>query len=164
MADINGFTAEGFEAVRDAFAANFELEPDLLGQMLGHDVCEVGAAVSVLRRDRLLLWLGLGMVTVGMADTAWGMFDLTAPSWMDTTWLAAPMCIAIGAWHEPVAQHGERTRGWRALIVPFAAMATATIVLAVGDRHHIGTAANAPVDKYRNSTCDGIDHGRQRVQ
>lgn len=99
------------------------------------------AAVSVLRRDRSLLWLGLGMVTVGMADTAWGMFDLTAPSWMDTTWLAAPMCIAIGAWHEPVAQHGERTRGWRALIVPFAAMATATIVLAVGDRHHIGTAA-----------------------
>ena len=60
MVEINGFTADGFEAVRDAFAANFDLQPDLLGQMLGHDVCEVGAAVSVWHRGEKVvdLWGG----------------------------------------------------------------------------------------------------------
>jgi CubicO group peptidase (beta-lactamase class C family) len=60
VVEINGVTAEGFEGVRDAFAANFELEPDMLGQMLGHDVCEVGAGVSVWHRGEKVvdLWGG----------------------------------------------------------------------------------------------------------
>lgn len=57
---VDGYTADGFEAVRDAFAANFDLKPDVLGQMLGHDVCEVGAAVSVWHRGEKVvdLWGG----------------------------------------------------------------------------------------------------------
>jgi CubicO group peptidase (beta-lactamase class C family) len=60
MVDVHGYVAPGFEDVRDAFAANFELEPDPLNQMLGMDVCEVGAAVSVFHRGQKVvdLWGG----------------------------------------------------------------------------------------------------------
>ncbi len=60
MTEINGYVDAGFEPVREAFAANFELEPDAIGQLLGQDVCEVGAAVSVWHRGRKVvdLWGG----------------------------------------------------------------------------------------------------------
>lgn len=60
MAEIHGHVEPGFEGVRDAFAANFEREPDPFNQMLGMDVGEVGAAVSVFHRGRKVvdLWGG----------------------------------------------------------------------------------------------------------
>jgi CubicO group peptidase (beta-lactamase class C family) len=60
MTEIDGYVEDGFEGVRDAFLANFDLQPDMLGQLLGHDVCEVGAAVSVWQRGRKVvdLWGG----------------------------------------------------------------------------------------------------------
>lgn len=60
MTEINGHVDPGFEAVREAFAANFEREPDPLNAMLGMDVCEVGAGVSVFHRGRKVvdLWGG----------------------------------------------------------------------------------------------------------
>jgi CubicO group peptidase (beta-lactamase class C family) len=58
--EIHGHVEPGFEAVRDAFAANFEREPDPLNAMLGADVCEVGAAVAVWQGGRAVvdLWAG----------------------------------------------------------------------------------------------------------
>ena len=60
MTAINGYTAPGFEGVRDAFAANFEREPDAMNAMLGMDVCEVGAGVSVFHQGEKVvdLWGG----------------------------------------------------------------------------------------------------------
>ena len=43
--------------VRDAFAANFEREPDPLNAMLGMDVCEVGAGVSVFHHGEKVVIL-----------------------------------------------------------------------------------------------------------
>jgi len=61
MVDVHGFVEPGFEKVREAFAANFDLEPDPLNQMLGMDVCEVGAAVSVFHHGRKVVDLWGGM-------------------------------------------------------------------------------------------------------
>jgi len=60
MTAINGYTAPGFEGVRDAFAANFEREPDAMNALLGMDVCEVGAGVSVFHKGEKVvdLWGG----------------------------------------------------------------------------------------------------------
>ena len=60
MTEVHGFVAPGFEEVRESFATNFELEPDPLNQLLGMDVCEVGAAVSVFHRGQKVvdLWGG----------------------------------------------------------------------------------------------------------
>jgi CubicO group peptidase (beta-lactamase class C family) len=60
MTDIHGDVSPGFEPVADAFAANFELEPDAFNAMLGLDRCEVGAAVSIWHRgDKVVdLWAG----------------------------------------------------------------------------------------------------------
>jgi hypothetical protein len=60
MTEITGFVEPGFEPVRDAFAANFEREPDAFNAMIGIDVCEVGAGVSVFHRGRPVveLWGG----------------------------------------------------------------------------------------------------------
>ena len=61
MVDVHGYVAPGFEGVRDAFATNFELEPGPLNQMLGMDVCEVGASASVFHRGEKVvdLWGGV---------------------------------------------------------------------------------------------------------
>lgn len=60
MTEVHGTVEPGFERVADAFAANFELEPDPFNAMLGVDRCEVGAAVSVWREGRKVvdLWGG----------------------------------------------------------------------------------------------------------
>jgi CubicO group peptidase (beta-lactamase class C family) len=60
MTEITGFVEPGFEPVRDAFIANFEREPDPFNAMLGIDVCEVGAGISVFHRGRPVveLWGG----------------------------------------------------------------------------------------------------------
>lgn len=60
MTEVHGYVEPGFEEVRESFATNFELEPDPLNQLLGMDVCEVGAAVSVFYRGRKVvdLWGG----------------------------------------------------------------------------------------------------------
>ncbi len=60
MTEIHGFVKPGFEDVQVAFETNFELEPDPLNQMLGMDVCEVGAAVTVFHRGEKVvdLWGG----------------------------------------------------------------------------------------------------------
>lgn len=60
MSDVDGFVAPGFEAVRDAFVANFEREPDPMMMMLGGGK-EVGAAVSVFYGGEKVvdLWGGL---------------------------------------------------------------------------------------------------------
>jgi CubicO group peptidase (beta-lactamase class C family) len=61
LTELNGFVEPGFEAVRDAFAANFERDPDPLNALLGVDVGEVGAAVAVFHRGRPVvdLWGGI---------------------------------------------------------------------------------------------------------
>jgi CubicO group peptidase (beta-lactamase class C family) len=58
--EIHGTVDPGFEGVREAFAANFELEPDPLNQLLGMDVSEVGAAVSLFHHGTKVvdLWAG----------------------------------------------------------------------------------------------------------
>jgi CubicO group peptidase (beta-lactamase class C family) len=55
MADIQGWTADGFEGVRDAFAANFDAQ------------AEVGAAFSAYHRGRKVvdLWGGVADVATG---------------------------------------------------------------------------------------------------
>ena len=60
MVEVHGEVEPGFEPVREAFAANFELEPDPFNAMLGMDRCEVGAAVSVWRGGEKVvdLWAG----------------------------------------------------------------------------------------------------------
>src|SRR5262245_8447078 len=60
MADVDGFVAPGFEAVRDAFATNFDREPDPMMTMLGGGQ-EVGAAVSIFYGGELVvdLWGGV---------------------------------------------------------------------------------------------------------
>lgn len=60
MAEIDGHVEPGFEAVRDAFVANFDREPDPMMAMLGGGG-EVGAAVSVFHRGTKVvdLWGGL---------------------------------------------------------------------------------------------------------
>jgi CubicO group peptidase (beta-lactamase class C family) len=60
VTEIDGFVLPGFEGVRDAFVANFERPPDPMSQMLGMDVGEVGAAVSVFHRGEHVvhLWGG----------------------------------------------------------------------------------------------------------
>ena len=61
MTDIHGTVAPGFEGVRDAFAANFERAPDPLGQMMGMDVGEVGAGVTVFHHGHKVVDLWGGM-------------------------------------------------------------------------------------------------------
>jgi CubicO group peptidase (beta-lactamase class C family) len=58
--EIHGHVAPGFEAVREAFAENFTRPPDAMAAMLGADVGEVGAAVSVWHRGQSVvdLWAG----------------------------------------------------------------------------------------------------------
>lgn len=60
MTEVHGTVEPGFEAVAEAFAANFELEVDPFNAMLGLDRCEVGAAVSVWHRGTKVvdLWGG----------------------------------------------------------------------------------------------------------
>jgi CubicO group peptidase (beta-lactamase class C family) len=67
VTDIHGCAAPGFEAVRDAFAANFDRPPDALNLLLGVDRAEVGAAVAVYHR-------GIKVVDLwgGLADRATG--------------------------------------------------------------------------------------------
>jgi CubicO group peptidase (beta-lactamase class C family) len=72
MVDVHGHVSPGFEGVRDAFAANFEMEPDAFNQMLGVDVCEVGSAVSVFRRGEKVvdLWAGVADRRTGRPYTS----------------------------------------------------------------------------------------------
>lgn len=60
MIEVHGEVEPGFEKVREAFAANFDLEPDAFNAMLGVDRCEVGAAFAVWHRGRKVvdLWGG----------------------------------------------------------------------------------------------------------
>ena len=60
MTEVHGEVESGFEGVAEAFATNFDLEPDPFNAMLGMDRCEVGAAVSVWHRGRKVvdLWGG----------------------------------------------------------------------------------------------------------
>jgi len=72
MVEVHGFVSPGFEGVRDAFAANFETEPDAFNQMLGVDVNEVGSAVSVFRHGEPVvdLWAGVADRSTGRPYTS----------------------------------------------------------------------------------------------
>lgn len=59
-ADVHGTVEPGFEAVRDAFVANFEREPDPMMAFLGGGD-EVGAAVSVFHKGHKVVDLWGGM-------------------------------------------------------------------------------------------------------
>jgi CubicO group peptidase (beta-lactamase class C family) len=67
VTEIHGCAAPGFEAVRDAFEANFERPPDPLNLLLGVDRGEVGAAVAVYHRGAKVvdLWGGEADRTTG---------------------------------------------------------------------------------------------------
>jgi CubicO group peptidase (beta-lactamase class C family) len=82
LLQIHGVVEPGFEKVRDAFAANFGRPPDPFNVLLGVDVSEVGAAVTVFHRGRKVvdLWAGLADRSTGRpycADTLQLVFSTT---------------------------------------------------------------------------------------
>ena len=95
--EIHGHVASGFEAVRDAFAANFEREPEPLAAMLGADVAEVGAAVSVWRGGEKVvdLWGGQADRRSGR-PYAEDTLQLVFSSTKGVTAIAANLCAQRG--------------------------------------------------------------------
>jgi len=95
--EIHGHVASGFDAVRDAFAANFAREPEPLAAMLGADVAEVGAAVSVWRGGEKVvdLWAGQADRRSGR-PYAEDTLQLVFSSTKGVTAIAANLCAQRG--------------------------------------------------------------------
>ena len=67
MPEIHGEVASGWEPVRAAFEANYEIDVDPLAPMLGGSPREIGAAFSLYHRGEKVvdLWGGLADATTG---------------------------------------------------------------------------------------------------